>query len=266
MKSKSLHVFCVLALFTAGLSTMVPAADNPASLSAADIIKQARAKYASLNSYSDEGTAVSTLGATTAASYNFTVKLARTNLYQVVWRKSDDLFMPKGVVWSAGSGDFLWMGKGFKPQQQKDMELALASATGISGGVAANIPGTFFNARWGGQLGATTAAAIRGADTKIGEVDCYVLTHNEAGRTNILWIGKQDFLIHQVENDTSGATLRAMMEEQAKKNPQIRAMLDASGSQLSHDVISIETHQNIVINPPLNRADFDFQVPAAPKP
>lgn len=266
MKSKSFRIVCTLALVMGSAATQLPAADSQADLSAAGILKQSQAKYASLASYSDEGTAIATMGLVTAANYSFTLKLARTNLYQVTWRQGDDLFMPKGAVWSAGDGDFLWMGKGFKPRKESNMTMALASATGISGGAAACIPGTFFKTSWGDQLGAAMKAATRKANAKIGGIDCYVLAHDEGGRTNTLWIGKQDFLIHQIENDTSGAAMKAMLEEQAKKSPQIRASLEAAGSQFSQDIKSVETHQNIVINPPLTKADFDFQAPAGSKP
>jgi hypothetical protein len=38
--------------------------------------------------------------------------------------------------------------------------------------------------------------------------------------------------------------------------------LDSSDPQLTQDVKSIETHRNIVINPPLQPANLDFQLPA----
>lgn len=266
MKMKLLQIFSLSVVLVNGAGRWLFAADGPADLSVADIVKQAQAKYASLTSYSDEGKSVAMLGARIASSYTFTVKLARTNLYQVGWWQEGEMFIPKGMVWSAGNGDFLWMGKNFKPQKYTEKELALAGATGISGGAAASVPGTFFKMNWGNQLTAVTSQAVRKADEKIGDVDCYVLSHDLGGRTNILWIGKQDLLIHQVENDTSAAKMKAMLEAQAQKNPQIRAMLDTTGAQLLQESKSIETHQNIVINPTLTSTDFDFHVPAGSKP
>jgi len=263
MKSKIIPTFFLTAALT-GLSVLSAwSADSQSDLSASDIVKQTLAKYASLTSYSDEGATVSTLGKTIAKSYIFTVKLARTNLYQVVWRQGSEI---SGAAWSAGNGDFLWMGKGFELKKCKDRETTLASATGISGGVAANLPGTFFDMNWGGLLHAYQSVFIRTPDDKVGEVDCFVLTHEAAGRANTVWIGKQDFLIHQIETDTSAKAVRAALEVQAQKNPQIRAMLDAPNTQLSQDVKSIETHRNIVINPTLSQANLDFQLPAGSTP
>ena len=63
------------------LGRLAHAGDPSAELSAADILNRAQAKYASLTSYSDDGTTVATLGTLTASSYTFTINLARTNLF-----------------------------------------------------------------------------------------------------------------------------------------------------------------------------------------
>lgn len=266
MKIKSVLTLIAAALFIGGAASVARAGASPADLSAGEICKQATAKYASLTSYSDDGTTVSTIGAITAMNYTFTINLARTNLYQIVWRQADEFYIPKGVVWSAGNGNFIWMGKNFTPRKCQDQEMAIASATGISGGAAAEVPGAFFKSKWGNQLDSPKSDFKRKPDEKLGDVDCYVLTHGTGGRTNTLWIGKTDWLIHQIEHDTSAALMKTMMEEQAKKMPQIRAMLEASGGEMFKDSRSVETHQNIRLNPPLTRADFDFKVPAAAKP
>src|SRR5258708_2206675 len=105
-------------------------AEDPTALSAADIIKESQAKYASLTSYSDEGTAVAILGQNAAANYNFNIRLARTNLYQIVWRQDDAMFKPMGAVWSTGDGDYLWMAMGSAVKKCQNREMAIASATG----------------------------------------------------------------------------------------------------------------------------------------
>ena len=259
MNARIFSALCLTLTLSGAASLTGRAADSPTGPTAADIVKLSLVKYASLTSYSDEGVTVATLGTTIASSYTFTIKLARTNLYQVVWRLPDEVYTTKGVVWSAGDGNFLWMGKGSQPQKYRDREMAIASATGISGGAAASVPATFFNMPWGGLLRAHQTDFTRTADDKVGDVDCYVLTYSAKGRGTTVWIGKQDQLMHQIENDTSGKVVRAALEAQAQKNPQIRAMLDASGDQIAQDVKSIETHRNIVLNPGLTVEDFHFQ-------
>ncbi|HEV2693983.1 MAG TPA: hypothetical protein VG347_13900, partial [Verrucomicrobiae bacterium] len=239
MKTKILlSLVCFVAAFVTLPARSADASTNaPTGPGAAEIAKQSSAKYASLTSYSDEGVTISTLGKTIAKSYLFTLKLARTDLYQIVWRQGDEI---KGAAWSAGNGDSLWMGNGFEPKQFKNKDQTLAAATGISGGVAGNLPGTFFNMNWGGLLRTHQADFIRAPDDKVGDVDCFVLTYAAGGHANTVWIGQQDYLIHQVENDTSGKVVRAALEAQADKNPQIRALLNSGDPQLSQDVKSVE--------------------------
>jgi hypothetical protein len=251
----------ILVFFAIGLRTLpAAAADTATALSAAAILQRSAETYAALTNYSDEGATASKLGNITAASYTFTIKLARTNLYQICWYAPDQIYVPKGVVWSAGDGDYLWMGADFKPRKSASREMALAGATGISGGAAASLPGTFFKMRWGNQL-AGTAGTRRLADEKIGDTDCFVLTHDHGGRTNTLWIGKKDFLIHQVENDTSGDLIKKTLEEQAKTHPEVRSILEQSGPDMFQNSRTIEVHRDIKLNQPMRRADFAFHPP-----
>ena len=87
----------------------------------------------------------------------------------------------------------------------------------------------------------------------MGDVDCYVFTNDSKGWTRTLWIGKQDFLIHQVRTVTSAEAMKAAMAEAAKRNPEIAARMpkiEYSGNT------STETHEHIVVNPKFSPADF----------
>lgn len=139
------------------------------------------------------------------------------------------------------------------PERYPNMGDALAGAMGISGRASGSVPGTFFKLNWGNQLGAAMNSAQRKADEKIGDVDCYVLTQNlGGGRIKTIWIGRQDFLIHQVENDTSAKAAKAALEAAAKKYPQTRAAI----SGVLGDIKSVETHKNITINQNFAPSDF----------
>ena len=104
----------------------------------------------------------------------------------------------------------------------------------------------------GNQLGSASGEKQQ-ADEKVGDVDCYVFASESQGRTKTLWIGKQDFLIHQVRVVTSTETEAAMLTKAAKDHPQIIAGLATMGF---NGVTSTETHTNIVVNPNLSAADF----------
>ena len=131
--------------------------------------------------------------------------------------------------------------------------MALSGATGISGGAAATIPSAFFKTAWGDQLGATARNATPQADEKIGDTDCYVFSRSFKLITSTIWIGKQDFLIRQVRTVTSAAAMKAVMDEAAKVDPATTAHMPAIAP---HDLTSIETHTNLVLNPKLAAPDF----------
>ena len=254
------------ALLTGGVATVAisqiggenktspPAIANSDKLTPQEIADKSRDAYAALSSYSDEGKTVSCIGSTTVAPHSFTIKLARPSLYRIEWDQNSGFFDQKGTAWSAGNGDFLKTSG--SPQKYSSKEMALSSATGISGGAAGGIPGTFFKMNWGNQFGASMKSAQRKADEQIGDTDCYVLTEDKGGgRTRTLWIGKRDLLIRQIENDTSAAAMKTMLDGEAKKNPQLRYIRALSPAG---DSVSIETHTNISVNQTYSPADFSL--------
>ena len=112
------------ALLAAGAKADAPApapAPVHASLTPGEIFEKARAAYAALTSYSDQGTIVATLNGLTITT-TFKIKLARPNLYRIEWLQTNDspfsmtTTKPQSV-WSAGDGDFLdVLGQGPKKQ------------------------------------------------------------------------------------------------------------------------------------------------------
>jgi RNA polymerase sigma factor (sigma-70 family) len=253
LKIKFALSISVAMLITGGAVTVaISQTSSGDKLTPQEIFKKSQDVYAALSSYSDEGKTVSSIGSTTVAPHTFTIKLARPNLYRIEWQQQEtSSFMNSGVVWSAGDGDFMVMGSG-NAQKQTSREMALGGATGISGGAAATIPGTFFKMNWGNQLGSALSEKQQ-SDEKVGDVDCYVFTSELKGNIKTLWIGKKDFLIRQVENDTSAASLKKTLEDAAKRNPQMHFPTSASSSG---DVKSIETHLNIVVNKQFSASDF----------
>lgn len=224
-------------------------ADN---LRPADILKKSLAQYAALNNYSDDGKTVSFLGDTSVAPCNYTIKMARPSLYRIAWDQDSGFFDQKGAVWSAGAGNFLKMGN--TVQKEADLSMALSSAAGISGGAAASIPGAFFNVVWGNPLGVPPLSEKRLSDARVDSVDCFVLARDLQGTTTTLWIGKTDFLIHQVQRVTSADAVKARLAEAAKRDPKLAASLPATAAQA---ITSTEIHTHIVVNQKLSPADFD---------
>jgi RNA polymerase sigma factor (sigma-70 family) len=249
----------VAALLAGGAATVsVSQTTGGGKLTAAEILTKSRDTYAALTSYSDDGKTVAG-GSGTTITTTFSIKLGRPNLYRVEWEriieskgfKSD---ADKQFVWSEGKGNFLEMFG--KAQMQSSLSSALSSAAGISRGASATIPGTFFNGVFssGPNLaGGAIAGLKQQADAKVSGVDCYAFADELKGRKRTIWIGKQDFLIHQTRTVTSAAAVKAGMDMAAKQHPEIAARM----AKMEYaDSTSTETHEHIVVNQKFSASDF----------
>jgi hypothetical protein len=131
--------------------------------------------------------------------------------------------------------------------------MALASATGVSGGAAATIPLTFFKIDFPGSL-QYSAREKQQSDEKVGTVDCYVFSSEpRPGAKRILWIGKQDFLVHQIKTVTSPESLQTAIDQASS----ITGDHSQTKSQVTTPITSIETHINIVLNKQFSELDFE---------
>jgi hypothetical protein len=201
----ALSRLCVAIILASSVTSVVLAGEATGDdLSTAQIFKKVQETYASLTSYSDDGRVVTAMnGDTTITFIIFTTRLARPDFYLIEWNRTSE---PSGYtgntgtqgVWSSGAGDFLQAECGVKPQGNR--EFALSNATAFSGGATATIPRIFFPQQgdWEEQLDDLALREKRQADGKVGDINCYVFTQESQGQTNTLWIGKQDFLIHQL--------------------------------------------------------------------
>ena len=246
-----------MAVLLASGSTPVVFADEMVGgdLSSAQIFEKVQENYASLTSYRDEGRVITAGDGNTPITFiMFTTRLARTNFYLIEWNQnSESSSYTRNTsaqgVWSSGAGDFLQAVCGVQPQGNR--EIALSNAAAFSGGATVTIPRMFFNGQWGDQKEQPDDLALseeRQADGKVGDVDCYVFTRGMQGWTNTLWIGKQDFLIHQVRRVISTEAIQAAAVRVSKMGQETIPAL--------HGVTSIETHINIVLNRKFSQSDF----------
>ena len=236
MKFKFTAGVGVTALLVVGVVTVaISQTSDGGNSTPQEIATKSQQAYAALLSYGDSGTVVSEVGSQTLTT-TFNIRLQRPNLYRVAWTQIRDLtpqlkFTNNGVVWSAGNGDFLLSihgQKNIKPDKMQDMQTALSAAAGISETVSALIPKTFFKLNPGDVLNIPASKATpltKLSDEIIDGVDCYVLSSSldpvdlpnqgilsrNAGKigktTTTLWIGKQDYLIHQTQKTIEGVSM-----------------------------------------------------------
>jgi len=251
----------VVVLLASGAASLAFAGEAAGDeLSTAQVFRKVEEKYASLASYSDEGCVViAPMEGDSIVTFN--TRLARPTYYRIEWRRgSEATSFPWGAspeaAWSSSVYNLLSV-KGCRVQREYNRDTALAHAAGPSGGAAETIPQRFFNWRWGNRgekFDDVVLSEKRQADEKVGNISCYVFTRGSEGRTNTLWIGKQDFLIHQVRTTISTGAIQATAAG-LLRNP------DPERIRALHGFTATETHTNIVLNQKFSRSDF---VPSFP--
>lgn len=238
-----------------GVSVAVSQIGTEPKLTRGDILRKSQAAYAAMTSYSDEGNVVATMMGT-RATHHFTIKLSRPDRYRIEWEQTVEAnaspaLKTKGSVWGDGQEHFLE--NGAKTRTETNMESALSSATGISGGAAASIPGAFFNTRWNHIIDPTSRIQEQQPDETLSGIDCYVFSTELKGRKITVWIGTSDFLIRQIQTVTSAQAMRDALAAAAKANPEAAARIPKI--ELS-DSTSTETHEHIAVNKKLSIDEF----------
>ena len=250
----ALSRLCVAVLLASGTTLVALAGEATGDdLSTTQIFKKVQETYASLTSYSDEGRVVTAMdGDTTITFIIFTTRLARPDFYLIEWNRTGESSCyttdtSAQGVWSSGAGDFLQAECGVQPQGNR--EFALAHAAAFSGGATATIPRIFFPQQGDReeQLVDLALREKRQADGQVGDINCYVFTQELRGQTNTLWIGEQDFLIHQIRTVISTEAIQAAAAS-GSMGPELIPAL--------HGFTSTETHINIVLNRKFSRSDF----------
>jgi RNA polymerase sigma factor (sigma-70 family) len=262
------------------------------TLAAMEIARKSQAAYAALSSYSDEGTVVATGGGSSTTT-TFHIRLQRPNLYRVDWTGTGGFYTSAGVAWSDGTDNFLVTGRAgdeepAKPEKMHDMQFALGAAGGVSATAANTIPPIFFKQGWGDLLGLAGSGrhkTKKERDEKVGGVDCQVvscaidsmkLPDNKGDTVKItmkLWIGKQDYLIHQVQTTVEQSNLppvqisdklveNALAEKNEPATPEAMAAkrteieTDTKQGMKSGKFVFTQKHENISLNPKFSASDF----------
>jgi beta-lactamase regulating signal transducer with metallopeptidase domain/protocatechuate 3,4-dioxygenase beta subunit len=266
-------------------------ASDPAAV---EIIQKVQAKYAGLDSYSSEGEIVSDMDMSSVDvdtitgmtddrtkklqeskelqdalkkrqtfKHTFSIKLARPDYY-IEWdQKVHEKFSNIGAVWSDGKEHFIFNAK--RKTSPKDRRMALASATGVSGGAANTIPSLFF-AQPANILHQLNEVRQEGEEAIDGD-QCYIIAGKMANMTMKYWISKDTLLIRQRQQILGDKLeIPELSDEDIKKSLELAGEQATDGAirkfkdriRLSRIMASkmkgtiTEIHRNIVINQPID--------------
>jgi hypothetical protein len=202
--------------------------------------------------------------------------LQRPNLFRIVWTQTSGNFTNKGRWWSDGNTNFgennTYLLGGAAGQETNDEPAEMWLSFAISderteSWSASLIPEIFFTEifRSLGTDNILNQLVSQQTNTtlnagKIGNIDCHVvsITFNAVNHPNFhtgrtitrLWIGKQDYLLRQIQS-----TYEA---------PQLQTSNAPLASAKSREMVFTQTHENISVNQKFSVADFEQKRKVSP--
>jgi hypothetical protein len=258
----------------------------------AELFKKVTAAYDALQTYSSEGTIFSDIDTGSVkvkTETSFSIKLKKPNLYQISWEQK--LGFPgmtqAGAVWNDGKQPYLFMGIAKSYSKISDDQMAIASATGISGGAAHTIPSLFLAIYQGNSNPFARLKEPKMTESeKVEDDDCYVVSGSSAAsKSETFWISKKSHLIRkhsrsleppegggleipEVTDEQLEQAIKALGQEvtdetkASMKKMMKQARESTKGFKLKGT--STELHTKIA-SPELAEKDFSFEVPAGTK-
>jgi outer membrane lipoprotein-sorting protein len=178
------------------------------------VMRQVVETYHSLSTYADRGESIVRL---TSVNYmvEFETLFKRPARLRFEWtneRSKPRGLKQHGLIWSDGTNAWAsYSFRGNKLEQKKDLDLAVAGATGASADTAHTIPRLLTDDVGGVRLDEIQNLKILGNDTADG-VECVVLVgHYRNVPERKIWVGRTDHLIRRIEDRSQG-----MMREEVR--------------------------------------------------
>ena len=251
------------------------------------LIIEVQENYKRLNAYEAEGKTFVLIKSpsTYRSEGSFSIRLAKPNRYRIVW-ESEPPYGGKqvGAVWNSGNGPYLYMGIMKASSKMTTDQMALASATGISGGIAHHIPSRFFSMMGIGYapIGLDKLKLVK--MEKIDGEECYVIEgSSEFTAKETLWISKKRKLIIKTTSSLEAPKRRKPKPIPKMTDAEIEQTLKAMGQKVTEkskkrlkemmkraEKVTTETklkgsrtivYENIRTDTKPAKKDFEYKVP-----
>ena len=255
---------------------------------AAEILRKMEETYHLLTSFSAAGKMTSEIktpdflsGAPLPTTdLTFTIKLARPDLYRIEWGHEFSS-VDRGAVWSSWDGHYVLTAGKVSKHASRQLALIIGS-TLLQGNIVRTAPPLFFpdvlfGASWLAQL----KNAATQPDERIGGEDCYVLSAEDPTGTTTVWITKRDFLLKQHRQTTGAGERNGTFVASALMSDDDLKRIEGSGKEATQQEINdmrkrfadvekfaartrvtfTQTYQNISINKPMAKEEFEYPVP-----
>ena len=177
---------------------------KPEALTAVQILDRVSKAYASCRTYRDSGS-VKTVFVRTDGKWTerrpFATAFVRPDRFRFEYReKRGDDDELRYIVWRQGKDVRTWWDLNPGIEKPSSLGLALAGATGVSGGSAHTVPALLLPGEVGGRLLTSITDARRMGDAKLGETDCFRVQGTYVNAPVTLWIEKKSFLVRRMDS------------------------------------------------------------------
>jgi len=205
---------------------------------------------------------------------DISIKLGKTNLYRVDWKRIIGKTNVVGGIWNCGEGDYLLMpDRKYSKVQNRQQGTMMLSAM-LMGSTVGNIIESFF-VHTNSQEKLT-----KDKDESLEGEECYVLSYNQNGIKARVWVSKASFLIQQTQVLFGEQGGEAVPEENAAPAQSSRRNKRRGAGRQEQQVNTsdpaaviskikgsiLETWKNIQTNQPISTASYKCELPKGAKP
>ena len=195
----------VVCCFIRAAAVLPGSADEPKPevLNAQDVLDRMAKAYAGCQSYRDSGVVKSVFvrgEGNRTEEISFTTAFIRPDRFRFEYKqKGRGIQELHHIVWSKGKEVHEWWS--IKPgvEEPKSLGLALAGATGVSGGSAHTVPALLLPKEVRGRRLTQIAEAKRVEDAKLDMVDCFRVEGKFDESPMTLWIDQRSFLVRRID-------------------------------------------------------------------
>jgi outer membrane lipoprotein-sorting protein len=180
-------------------------ADEPESdaLKAQDVLDRMAEVYAGCESYRDTGV-VKTVFVLAAGNQTvekpFKTAFVRPDRFRFEYTAQRGGRQDRYIVWREGKEVQTWWDVKPGVMKPESLELALAGATGVSGGSAHTVPALLLPKDIGGWRLTDLTEAKRAEDAMIDKVDCAQIEGKFGNASMTVWIDKKTFLVRRIDS------------------------------------------------------------------
>jgi outer membrane lipoprotein-sorting protein len=172
---------------------------------ATQVIDKMASAYATCQTYYDSGT-VTTLYHSDDGDQSeikqFSTAMIRPHEFRFEFNDEHDS-QSRYIVWQNRDDVRTWWDLNQRSEREESLGMALAGATGVSGGSAHTIPSLLLPNEIGGRKLTDIEAAKLGENKPLGDHVCLTIEAVYAGNPITIWIDEQTFLVRRIDSTTA---------------------------------------------------------------